>query len=54
MSSVKTKRAAERDQLSREAVVRRALEIADNGFKEWVGLVAYRLAGYTDSLFPGP
>lgn len=32
----------------------RALEITDNGFKEWVGLVAYRLAGYTDSLFPGP
>ena len=32
----------------------RALEIADNGFKEWVGLVAYRLAGYTDALFPAP
>ncbi len=32
----------------------RALEIADNGFKEWVGLVAYRLAGYTDELFPAP
>ncbi|MCO5093439.1 YdcF family protein [Bosea sp. (in: a-proteobacteria)] len=32
----------------------RALEIADIGFKEWVGLVAYRLAGYTDALFPGP
>ncbi|WP_199088591.1 YdcF family protein [Bosea sp. ASV33] len=32
----------------------RALEVADNGFKEWVGLVAYRLAGYTDDLFPGP
>lgn len=32
----------------------RALEIADNGFKEWVGLLAYRLAGYSDSLFPGP
>lgn len=22
--------------------------------KEWLGLVAYRLAGYTDALFPGP
>lgn len=32
----------------------RGLEIADNGFKEWVGLVAYRLAGYSDLLFPGP
>jgi uncharacterized SAM-binding protein YcdF (DUF218 family) len=32
----------------------RALEIADNGFKEWVGLLAYRLAGYTDELFPAP
>lgn len=32
----------------------RALEISDNGFKEWVGLVAYRLAGYTDALFPAP
>jgi hypothetical protein len=28
--------------------------IADDGFKDWVGLVAYRLAGYTDALFPGP
>ena len=32
----------------------RGLEIADNGFKEWVGLLAYRLAGYTDALFPAP
>lgn len=32
----------------------RGLGIADNAFKEWVGLVAYRLAGYTDELFPGP
>lgn len=32
----------------------RGLEIADSGFKEWVGLVAYRLAGYTDELFPAP
>ncbi|MFJ5369505.1 YdcF family protein [Bosea sp. CER48] len=31
-----------------------ALEIAANGFKEWAGLVAYRLAGYSDTLFPGP
>ena len=32
----------------------RALEVADNGFKEWVGLLAYRLAGYTDALVPAP
>jgi uncharacterized SAM-binding protein YcdF (DUF218 family) len=32
----------------------RGLSIADDGFKEWVGLLAYRLAGYTDALFPGP
>lgn len=34
--------------------VHRAIETADNGFKEWVGLLAYRLAGYTDALLPGP
>jgi uncharacterized SAM-binding protein YcdF (DUF218 family) len=32
----------------------RALTIADDGFKEWVGLLAYWLAGYTDALFPRP
>jgi len=32
----------------------RGLSIADDGFKEWVGLLAYWLAGYTDALFPGP
>ena len=32
----------------------RALEVADNSFKEWVGLVVYRLVGYSDTLFPGP
>lgn len=25
----------------------------DLAAKEWVGLAAYRLTGYTDSLFPG-
>lgn len=34
--------------------VHRAIETADNGFKEWVGLLAYWLAGYTDALLPGP
>ncbi len=32
----------------------RGLDIADDTFKEWVGLVVYWLAGYSDSLFPGP
>ncbi|WP_332696525.1 YdcF family protein [Bosea sp. (in: a-proteobacteria)] len=32
----------------------RGLDIADDAFKEWVGLVAYYLAGYSDALFPGP
>jgi uncharacterized SAM-binding protein YcdF (DUF218 family) len=30
------------------------LTLTDLAVKEWIGLVAYRLAGYTDSLLPGP
>ena len=30
------------------------LRAADVGSKEWVGLLAYWLAGYTSELFPGP
>jgi hypothetical protein len=26
----------------------------DRAAKEWIGLVAYRLMGKTDALFPGP
>jgi hypothetical protein len=26
----------------------------DTAAKEWIGLVAYRLMGKTDALFPGP
>ena len=32
----------------------RGLDIADDAFKEWVGLLVYRLAGYSNALFPGP
>ena len=32
----------------------RGLDTADDAFKEWVGLVAYYVAGYSDALFPGP
>lgn len=32
----------------------RGLGIADDGLKEWAGLLAYRLVGYTDALLPGP
>jgi uncharacterized SAM-binding protein YcdF (DUF218 family) len=30
------------------------LDIADDTIKEWIGLAAYRWAGYTDALFPAP
>jgi uncharacterized SAM-binding protein YcdF (DUF218 family) len=30
------------------------LSVADDAAKEWVGLIAYRLAGYTPELLPGP
>jgi hypothetical protein len=26
----------------------------DRAVKEWIGLIAYRLMGKTDALFPGP
>ena len=32
----------------------RALNHLDTAVKEWIGLVAYRLMGKTDALFPGP
>lgn len=32
----------------------RGLTIADDGLKEWAGLLAYYVAGYTDALFPAP
>ena len=30
------------------------LEMTDSVVKEWIGLIVYRLAGYTDALLPGP
>jgi hypothetical protein len=31
-----------------------ALSYLDFAAKEWIGLIAYRLMGRTDALFPGP
>jgi uncharacterized SAM-binding protein YcdF (DUF218 family) len=30
------------------------MELADLAAKEWIGLIVYRLAGYTDALLPAP
>lgn len=35
-------------------VANNGLELVDIGVREWLGLVAYRLAGSTDELLPGP
>jgi uncharacterized SAM-binding protein YcdF (DUF218 family) len=34
--------------------VANGLRRLDLATKEWIGLLAYRLAGYTDALFPAP
>ena len=35
-------------------VANNGLELVDIGVREWLGLIAYRLAGSTDALLPGP
>jgi uncharacterized SAM-binding protein YcdF (DUF218 family) len=30
------------------------MQLADLAVKEWVGLLVYRMAGYTSELLPGP
>lgn len=30
------------------------LDALNEAMREWIGLVAYRIMGRTDSLFPGP
>lgn len=32
----------------------RGFDAVDAAVREWIGLIAYRIAGYTDSLLPGP
>lgn len=36
------------------AFISEGLRRLDTGAKEWVGLIGYRLAGYTNELLPGP
>ncbi len=45
-------KAADRTRLNRGFSF--GLGLTDLAVKEWIGLVAYRLAGYTDTLLPGP
>lgn len=42
------------DFLRPHSLLSRNLVIADDIIKEYIGLLAYRLSGYTDELFPGP
>lgn len=42
------------DFLRPHSLFSRNLVIADDIVKEYIGLLAYRLSGYTDELFPGP
>ncbi len=42
------------DYLRPHGVFSEGLRLGDLAVKEWLGLVAYRLAGYTDELLPGP
>ncbi|MGH6801234.1 MAG: YdcF family protein [Methylocella sp.] len=43
----------ERDFLQPASTIDKVLML-DNGVREWAGLLAYRLAGKTDALFPAP
>ena len=43
-----------RDALQLHGFASEGLQALDIAVKEWVGLVAYKLAGYTDTWLPGP
>jgi uncharacterized SAM-binding protein YcdF (DUF218 family) len=43
-----------RDFLRLRGDATRGLKMTELGLREWIGLVAYRLAGRTDTLLPGP
>jgi uncharacterized SAM-binding protein YcdF (DUF218 family) len=43
-----------RDFLRLQGDATRGLKMTELGLREWIGLVAYRLAGRTDTLLPGP
>jgi uncharacterized SAM-binding protein YcdF (DUF218 family) len=49
-----TTRGVPRDYSQLNRGLSHGLRLTDTIVKEWIGLIAYRVAGYTDELLPGP